>query len=58
MALDEAECQSIIANLRGALTGGPSLTAALEWERRLEREREDRKKDDALIMANSRATAR
>jgi AbrB family looped-hinge helix DNA binding protein len=37
-----AERRAIVANLRGALAGGPSLTAALESERRLEREREDR----------------
>jgi AbrB family looped-hinge helix DNA binding protein len=38
-----ADRKAIVANLRGALAGGPSLTAALESERRLEREREDRK---------------
>lgn len=37
------ERRAIVANLRGVLAGGPSLTAALESERRLEREREDRK---------------
>lgn len=37
-----AERRAIVANLRGALAGGPSLTAALESERRSEREREDR----------------
>jgi AbrB family looped-hinge helix DNA binding protein len=39
----EAERRAIVASLRGALAGGPSLTAGLEAERRLEREREDRK---------------
>jgi hypothetical protein len=57
MIRNEPERRAIVANLRGALAGGPSLTAALELERRLEREREDRKEDDALIAANSRATA-
>jgi AbrB family looped-hinge helix DNA binding protein len=38
-----AERRAIVAKLRGALAGSPSLTAALESERRLEREREDRK---------------
>jgi AbrB family looped-hinge helix DNA binding protein len=37
------ERRAILASLRGALAGGPSLTAGLEAERRLEREREDRK---------------
>jgi AbrB family looped-hinge helix DNA binding protein len=37
-----SERRAIVANLRGALAGSPSLTAALEAERRLEREREDR----------------
>jgi AbrB family looped-hinge helix DNA binding protein len=37
-----AERRAIVASLRGALAGGPSLTAGLEAERRLEREREDR----------------
>jgi AbrB family looped-hinge helix DNA binding protein len=36
------ERKAIVANLRGALAEGPSLTAALESERRLERKREDR----------------
>jgi AbrB family looped-hinge helix DNA binding protein len=36
-----AERRAIVASLRGALAGGPSLTAGLEAERRLERERED-----------------
>jgi AbrB family looped-hinge helix DNA binding protein len=38
-----AERRAIVASLRGALAGGPSLTAGLEAERRLEREREDGK---------------
>jgi AbrB family looped-hinge helix DNA binding protein len=38
-----AERKAIIARLRGALAGGPNLTAVLESERRSEREREDRK---------------
>jgi len=37
-----AERRAIVASLRGALAGGPSLTTGLEAERRLEREREDR----------------
>jgi AbrB family looped-hinge helix DNA binding protein len=37
------ERKAIVARLRGALAGGPNLTAALESERRLEREHEDRK---------------
>jgi AbrB family looped-hinge helix DNA binding protein len=37
------ERKAIVARLRGALAGDPNLTAALESERRLEREREDRK---------------
>ena len=40
---DADERRAVVASLRGALAGGPSLTAALEAERRLEREREDRK---------------
>jgi AbrB family looped-hinge helix DNA binding protein len=36
-----AERRAVVASLRGALAGGPSLTAALEAERRAERERED-----------------
>jgi hypothetical protein len=55
---DEAERRAVIANSRGALAEGPSLTTALELERHLEREREDRKEDDAPIAASSRATAR
>jgi AbrB family looped-hinge helix DNA binding protein len=39
---DAAERRAILASLRGVLAGGPSLTAGLEAERRLEREREDR----------------
>jgi AbrB family looped-hinge helix DNA binding protein len=35
------ERRAIVASLRGVLAGGPSLTAGLEAERRLERERED-----------------
>jgi AbrB family looped-hinge helix DNA binding protein len=38
------ERRAIVASLRGALAGGASLTAELEAERRLEREREDRKR--------------
>lgn len=38
-----AERRAIVASLRGALAGGPSLTAGLEAERRQDREREDRK---------------
>ena len=38
-----AERRAVVASLRGALAGGPSLTAGLEAERRLEREREDGK---------------
>jgi AbrB family looped-hinge helix DNA binding protein len=38
-----AERRAIVASLRGVLAGGPSLTAGLEAERRLEREREDRR---------------
>ncbi len=38
-----ADRRAIVASLRGALAGTPSLTAGLEAERRLEREREDRK---------------
>jgi AbrB family looped-hinge helix DNA binding protein len=41
--VDPGERRAIVASLRGALAGGPSLTAGLEGERRLEREREDRK---------------
>lgn len=37
------ERKAIVARLRGALAGGPNLTATLESERRLEREHEDRK---------------
>jgi AbrB family looped-hinge helix DNA binding protein len=40
---DPAGRRAIVASLRGALAGGPSLTAGLEAERRLEREREDGK---------------
>ncbi|MBA3809297.1 MAG: AbrB/MazE/SpoVT family DNA-binding domain-containing protein [Solirubrobacterales bacterium] len=40
--VDAAERQAILARLRGALAGAPSLTAGLEAERRAEREREDR----------------
>lgn len=39
----KAERRAIIASLRGALAAGPSPTAGLEAERRLEREREERK---------------
>lgn len=38
-----AERKAVVASLRGALAGGPSLTTALESERRYEREREDPK---------------
>lgn len=41
-----AERKRIVARLRGALPGTPSLTTGLEAERRLEREREDRKARD------------
>lgn len=37
------ERRAIVASLRGVLAEGPSLTAGLEAERRLEREREGRK---------------
>lgn len=37
------ERKAVVASLRGALAGGPSLTTALESERRLERKREDLK---------------
>jgi AbrB family looped-hinge helix DNA binding protein len=40
------ERRAIVARLRGVLAGGPSPTAALEAERRLEREREDRGHSD------------
>jgi len=40
---DPDERRAIVASLRGVLAGGPSLTAVLEAERRLEREREHRK---------------
>jgi AbrB family looped-hinge helix DNA binding protein len=39
---DPAERKAVLARLRGALSGGPSLTGGLEAERRLERVREDR----------------
>jgi hypothetical protein len=42
MTPNEAERRMIVANLRGALAGGASLTASLEAERRLERKRDDR----------------
>jgi AbrB family looped-hinge helix DNA binding protein len=35
--------RAILSGLRGALAGGPSLTAALERDRRSEREREERR---------------
>jgi hypothetical protein len=35
------ERRVILAGLRGALAGGPSLTVALEHDRKLEREREE-----------------
>jgi AbrB family looped-hinge helix DNA binding protein len=38
-----ADRRAVVASLRGALAGAPSLTTGLEAERRLEREREDRK---------------
>jgi len=38
-----ADRRAIVASLRGALAGAVSLTEGLEAERRLEREREDRK---------------
>lgn len=34
--------RAMLAGLRGALAGGPSLTAALERDRREERERDER----------------
>lgn len=40
--VDATERRAILASLRGALASAPSLTAGLEAERRLEREREDR----------------
>jgi AbrB family looped-hinge helix DNA binding protein len=40
--VDATERRAILTSLRGALAGAPSLTAGLEAERRLEREREDR----------------
>lgn len=40
---DPVERRAIVASLRGALAGAPSPTAALEEDRRLEREREERK---------------
>ncbi len=39
--MDATERRAILASLRGALAGAPSLTAGLEAERRRERERED-----------------
>lgn len=39
--VDATERQAILRRVRGALVGAPSLTAGLEVERRLERERED-----------------
>jgi AbrB family looped-hinge helix DNA binding protein len=38
-----ADRRAIVASLRGALAGAASLTEGLEAERRLERERENRK---------------
>jgi AbrB family looped-hinge helix DNA binding protein len=38
------ERRAIVASLRGALAGGPSLTAGLELERRRERERDVRRR--------------
>jgi AbrB family looped-hinge helix DNA binding protein len=40
---DPAQRRAILTGLRGALAGEPSLTAALERDRRAEREREERK---------------
>lgn len=40
---DSAQRRAILANLRGALAGAPSLTEALERDRRAEREHEERK---------------
>ena len=40
---DPVQRQAILASLRGALAGGPSLTEALERDRRSEREREERR---------------
>lgn len=41
-ATDPEGRRAVLVGLRGALAGGPSLTAALERDRREEREREDR----------------
>jgi antitoxin PrlF len=40
---DPVQRRAILASLRGALAGGPSLTEALERDRRAEREREERR---------------
>lgn len=40
---DPAQRRAILAGLRGALAGEPSLTAAFERDRQVEREREERK---------------
>jgi AbrB family looped-hinge helix DNA binding protein len=42
---DPDERRAILSRLRGALAAGPSLTAGLEAERRLEREREDHRQE-------------
>ncbi len=39
-----AEREAIVASLRGALAGAPSLTATLERDRRTEREHEERRR--------------
>lgn len=39
-----AERAAVVADLRGALTDAPALTAVLERERRTEREREERRR--------------
>lgn len=41
-AADPQDRRAMLAGLRGALAGAPSLTAALERDRREEREREER----------------
>jgi AbrB family looped-hinge helix DNA binding protein len=43
VAVDPLARRAILKDLRGVLAGAPSLTAALERERRSEREREDRR---------------
>lgn len=43
VVVDPLRRRAILTGLRGALAGGPNLTAALEQDRRAEREREERK---------------